>query len=156
AVEELLQAGAVLGGEVARVARQRLLVPAAVAVALVEALEQGGVVVVQAARHHAGAVAQRAGRAHLGGDRLADEGSLVGQLVKDLGEVGLHLEGDPRGLWGLARHDFALCRFAALSSVSVPPVCSGRKRASPVSRGIRRRGHWRKCENARYRGRVSG
>src|SRR5690349_9997858 len=80
AVEELLQPRAVVLVEVDEVARQRLLVAAAVAAAQVVLGQKRRVVVVDALGDDAGAVAQRAGHAELGDDRLADEGALVGEL----------------------------------------------------------------------------
>src|SRR5262249_7075661 len=56
AVEELLQAGAVLSREVAFVARQGQAVAAAVAVARAQARQQRRVVIVDAAAHHPAAV----------------------------------------------------------------------------------------------------
>src|SRR4051794_29009049 len=77
AVEELLQAAAVLRGQFAGLARQRQFVAAAVAVALGVLAEERGEVVVDGPVDGAGPVAQWAGDAHLGGDGLADEGALV-------------------------------------------------------------------------------
>ena len=57
--------------------------------------------VVDAARHDALALAQRAGDAELGRDGLADEGALVGQLVEQVGELVLDLEGDDGVFGGL-------------------------------------------------------
>src|SRR5262245_956963 len=60
--------------------------------------------IVHAALHHARALAQRTGHAELRGNRLADEGALVRQLVQELGQLLFDLEGNHRGLRRLTRH----------------------------------------------------
>jgi hypothetical protein len=77
----------IFDSQVARVVEQRHLRAAAVAVARLEAGQQGGEMVVQAARHHALALAQRTGHAELGRDRLADKSALVRQLVEQLRQL---------------------------------------------------------------------
>ncbi len=104
AEEELLQPAPCLIVEIAGVQRQVQRVAAAVAAPRAEAIQQRGVVVVQASRHHSLAVTQRTGDAELGRDGLADEGALVGQLVEQLGQLALDLEGHDRSLGRLACH----------------------------------------------------
>src|SRR3954451_9262940 len=82
AAEELFQPALVLGREVAGVFRQVHVAAAAVALGGGQARQQRGVVLVGPAADLTRAVAQRAGRAHLGRDGLADEGALVGEFIQ--------------------------------------------------------------------------
>src|SRR5438132_12119591 len=84
AAEKLFQPAAIFRRKIARLERQRELVATAITVAGVEARQEWRVMVVNAARHDARAVAERTRNRKLGGDRFADECALIGKLVEKL------------------------------------------------------------------------
>ena len=94
-------------GEIARIARQCQLVAATVALAGIPVGQEGGVMIVSPAAHLPGPLAQWAGDAHLGGNRLADELALVGQLVQEIRELLFDLECDDFGLRMFMSHESA-------------------------------------------------
>jgi hypothetical protein len=56
------------------------------------------------ARNHARSVAQGACHAELGGDRLADESTLIRQLIQEVGKLGFDFKSHYRCLQGFAVH----------------------------------------------------
>src|SRR5258708_554407 len=79
-LEILLEPGLLLGGQLARILRDRQLMTAAVARLVAQPREEIRIMVVHPAADLARAAAEGARRAHLRRDRLADEGALVGEL----------------------------------------------------------------------------
>src|SRR5438034_4784169 len=142
AVEELLQARAFILRKVAVFARQGHGVAAALAIARVEIAEQGGIVVVHAATDDAAAVAQRTRHLHLRRDRLANERTLVRQLIEKLGQLFFHFEGHHRGLVRLTRHTNSFTGYYFLIPYSIRPNVASMTRPSmnPVFSDWRRPG----------------
>src|SRR5437868_10406545 len=94
AVERLFEAVLIFFRQIARILRERHLIAAAVAGARIPARDQRRIMIMRPATDLAGTVAERASNAHLGGDRLADEGAFVGKLVEKICQLGFDLEGD--------------------------------------------------------------
>src|ERR1051326_5175650 len=103
AEEELFEARMVGSGQVAGVARQRHVTATTFTRTVVQFLQERSEMVVNATRNDAHALAERARHAELRHDRLANELALVAELVEQVGEVFLDLEGDHGCLAGLAR-----------------------------------------------------
>jgi hypothetical protein len=98
AVEKLLQPSVVLGGEVARFARQRQLIATPLAVAAIELTQQPRVMIMNPTGDDSFAIAQGASHAELSSNGFPNERALVGELVQKLGQVFFHFECHDRGL----------------------------------------------------------